>query len=67
MSRKTDDGFSDPVYRLLVCLFLLAGAAMARFFWLVVRDRWMSHDALTRNLNPRRFVFRGIRNGLPSQ
>lgn len=41
-----EDGFSNPVYRLLVCLFLLAGVAMVCFFWLVVRDQWIGHRAL---------------------
>jgi len=41
-----DGGFSDPVYWLLVCLFLLASAAMACFFWLVVRDQWLDHRPL---------------------
>lgn len=39
--RETDDGFSDPVYWLLVCLFLLASVVMACFFWLVVREQWI--------------------------
>ena len=43
---KTDDGFSRPVYRLLVCLILLVGAAMACFFWVVFRDQWIGHRAL---------------------
>jgi hypothetical protein len=44
--RAVEAGFSDPVYWLLVCLFLLAGAAMACFFWLVVRDQWINQEAL---------------------
>lgn len=46
LSRKMDDGFSDPVYWLLVCLFVLASVAMACFFWLVVRDQWINHRPL---------------------
>ena len=42
----TEGGFSDTAYWLLVGLFLLAGAAMACFFWLVVRDQWINHEAL---------------------
>lgn len=34
-------GFSNPVYSLLMSLFLLASVAMASFFWLVVRDQWI--------------------------
>ena len=34
-------GFSNPVYWLLMSLFLLASVAMASFFWLVVRDQWI--------------------------
>jgi hypothetical protein len=36
---------SSPVYWLLMSLFLLASVAMACFFWLVIRDRWI-HDRL---------------------
>ncbi len=36
---------SDPVYWLLMSLFLLASVAMACFFWLVIRDQWI-HDRL---------------------
>jgi hypothetical protein len=32
------EGFSNPVYWLLMSLFLLVSVAMASFFWLVVRD-----------------------------
>ena len=35
------EGFSNPVYWLLMNLFLLASLAMASFFWLVVRDQWI--------------------------
>src|SRR5688500_1885174 len=35
------EGFSNPVYWLLISLFLLASVAMASFFWLVVRDQWI--------------------------
>jgi magnesium-transporting ATPase (P-type) len=35
------EGFSNPVYWLLMSLFLLASVAMASFFWLVVRDQWI--------------------------
>lgn len=44
--RKTDDGYSDPVYWLLVCLFVLASVAMAWFFWLVIYDQWINHNAI---------------------
>ena len=44
--RKADDGFSNPVYWLLVYLFVLASAAMACFFGLVVYDQWIHHEAL---------------------
>jgi hypothetical protein len=36
---------SSPVYWLVMSLFLVASAAMACFFWLVIRDRWI-HDRL---------------------
>jgi hypothetical protein len=36
---------SNPVYWLLMSLFLVASVAMACFFWLVIRDRWI-HDRL---------------------
>ena len=49
--RKTDDGFSSPMYWLLVCLFVLASVAMACFFGLVIYDQWISH----RELVARRF------------
>ncbi len=39
------EGFSDPVYWLLMGLFLVASVAMACFFWLVIRDQWI-HDRL---------------------
>jgi hypothetical protein len=32
---------SNPVYWLVMSLFLVAGVAMACFFWLVIRDRWI--------------------------
>ena len=40
------EGFSNPVYWLLMSLFLLASVAMASFFWLVVRDQWIHARAL---------------------
>jgi magnesium-transporting ATPase (P-type) len=40
------EGFSTPVYWLLMSLFLLACVAMASFFWLVVRDQWIHHRLL---------------------
>ena len=36
---------SNPVYWLLMSLFLVASVAMGCFFWLVIRDRWI-HDRL---------------------
>jgi hypothetical protein len=36
---------SNPVYWLVMSLFLVASVAMACFFWLVIRDRWI-HDRL---------------------
>jgi magnesium-transporting ATPase (P-type) len=39
------EGFSNPVYWLLMSLFLVASVAMACFFWLVIRDQWI-HDRL---------------------
>jgi magnesium-transporting ATPase (P-type) len=36
---------SSPVYWLVMSLFLIASVAMACFFWLVIRDRWI-HDRL---------------------
>ena len=44
-SHPRGGGLSAPVYWLLMSLFLLASVAMACFFWLVVRDRWI-HDRL---------------------
>ena len=38
-------GLSNPVYWLLISLFLIASVAMACFFWLVIRDQWI-HDRL---------------------
>ncbi len=32
---------SSPVYWLVMSLFLVASVAMACFFWLVIRDRWI--------------------------
>ncbi len=43
---KTDDGISSPVYWLLVCLFVLASAAMACFFGLVIYDQWINDREL---------------------
>jgi magnesium-transporting ATPase (P-type) len=40
------EGFSNPVYWLLMSLFLLASVAMACFFWLVIRDQWIHHRLL---------------------
>jgi hypothetical protein len=40
------EGFSNPVYWLLMSLFLLASVAMACFFWLVIRDHWIHHRLL---------------------
>jgi hypothetical protein len=36
---------SNPVYWLMMSLFLVASVAMACFFWLVIRDQWI-HDRL---------------------
>ena len=36
---------SNPVYWLVMSLFLVASVAMACFFWLVIRDQWI-HDRL---------------------
>ncbi len=44
--READEGFSSPVYWLLVCHFLLASTAMACFFRLVVYDQWINHREL---------------------
>jgi hypothetical protein len=44
--RKADDGFSSPVCWLLVCLSVLASVAMPCFFWLVILDQWINHNAL---------------------
>jgi magnesium-transporting ATPase (P-type) len=38
-------GLSNPVYWLLMSLFLVASVAMACFLWLVIRDQWI-HDRL---------------------
>jgi hypothetical protein len=40
------DGFSKPVYWLLMSLFLGASVAMVCFFWLVIRDQWIHHRLL---------------------
>ena len=40
------EGFSKPVYWLLMSLFLLASVAMICFFWLVIRDQWIHHRLL---------------------
>jgi magnesium-transporting ATPase (P-type) len=40
------EGLSNPVYWLLVSLFLLASVAMACFLWLVIRDQWIHHRLL---------------------
>lgn len=40
------EGFSNPVYWLLMSLFLLASVAMVCFFWLVIRDQWIHHTLL---------------------
>jgi magnesium-transporting ATPase (P-type) len=44
-NRPRGGGLSNPVYWLLMSLFLLASVAMACFFWLVIRDWWI-HDRL---------------------
>ena len=41
------EGFSNPVYWLLMSLFLVASVAMACFFWLVIRDHWINNRMLT--------------------
>ena len=41
------EGFSNPVYWLLMSLFLVASVAMACFFWLVIRDHWIHSRMLT--------------------
>jgi magnesium-transporting ATPase (P-type) len=40
------EGLSNPVYWLLMSLFLLASVAMACYFWLVIRDQWIHHRLL---------------------
>jgi magnesium-transporting ATPase (P-type) len=40
------EGLSNPVYWLLMSLFLLASVAMVWFFWLVIRDQWIHHRLL---------------------
>jgi magnesium-transporting ATPase (P-type) len=37
---------SNPVYWLLMSLFLLASVAMVCFFWLIIRDQWIHHRLL---------------------
>jgi len=37
---------SNPVYWLVMSLFLVASVAMACFFWLVIRDQWIHHRLL---------------------
>jgi len=44
--RPRGEGLSNPVYWLLMSLFLLASVAMACFFWLVIRDQWIHHRLL---------------------
>ena len=40
------EGFSNPVYWLLISLFLVASVAMTCFFWLVIRDWWIQERLL---------------------
>ena len=40
------EGLSNPVYWVLMSLFLLASVAMVCFFWLVIRDQWIHHRLL---------------------
>jgi membrane protein YdbS with pleckstrin-like domain len=40
------EGLSNPVYWLLMSLFLLASVAMVCFFWLVIRDQWIHYRLL---------------------
>jgi hypothetical protein len=40
------EGLSNPMYWLLMSLFLLASVAMVCFFWLVIRDQWIHHRLL---------------------
>ncbi len=40
------EGLSNPVYWLLMSLFLLASVAMVCFFWVVIRDQWIHHRLL---------------------
>ena len=44
-TRPRGGGLSNPVYWLLMSLFLVASVAMAFFFALVIRDQWI-HDRL---------------------
>lgn len=39
---RRGEGLSEPVYWLLVSLFLLSSVAIACYFWLVVRDQWIN-------------------------
>jgi hypothetical protein len=45
-SHPRGGGLSNPVYWLLMSLFLLASVAMACFLWLVIRDQWIHHRLL---------------------
>jgi hypothetical protein len=40
------EGLSNPMYWLLMSLFLLASVAMVCFFWLIIRDQWIHHRLL---------------------
>jgi magnesium-transporting ATPase (P-type) len=40
------EGLSNPVYWLLMSLFLLASVAMVCFLWLIIRDQWIHHRLL---------------------
>jgi hypothetical protein len=44
--RGADEGFSSPVYWLLVCLFLLVSAAMVCFFGLIIHEQRINREAL---------------------
>jgi magnesium-transporting ATPase (P-type) len=45
-NRPRGGGLSDPVYWLLMSLFLVASVAMACFFWLIIRDLWINDRLL---------------------
>jgi magnesium-transporting ATPase (P-type) len=45
-SHPRGEGHSNPVYWVLMSLFLLASVAMVCFFWLVIRDQWIHHRLL---------------------